>query len=88
MQLRWGDDMQDFNVTAWVGHSLSTTAILGALAGFFPWIAALAAFIWYSIQICESDTVKKYLAKRRAHKIARLKARVDLLEKYEKEDKK
>lgn len=85
--MHWGKPMEEFNLTAWVGHSLSTTAILGTIVGWFPPIAAVAAFIWYSIQIAESDTVQKFLNKRRAHKIARLKAKVELLEKYEKEEK-
>lgn len=82
-----GSTMDDINVTAWVGHSLSTTAIVGTLAGVFPPIAAVAAFIWYSLQIYESQTVKKFFARRRAHKIAKYKAKLIQLETLNKEDK-
>ncbi len=82
-----GAVMGDGNIVAWIGHGLSTTAILGTLAGLFPPIAALAAFIWYSVQLYESKTVQNWFARRRAHKIARLRARIRLLE-QETEEKK
>lgn len=79
-----GATMDDYNITAWIGHSLSGAAILGTLAGWFPPIAAVVAFIWYSIQIWESDTVQKYRSRRRARKIARYKAALTHLEELDK----
>ena len=42
-----------------VGDVISVGAILGSLAGWLPPLAALAAIIWYSIEIYESATVQK-----------------------------
>ena len=72
--------MEDYHITSWLGHSLSGAAILGTLAGWFPPIAAFVAFIWYSIQIYESKTVQDWFHARRAKKIARLKARLHVIE--------
>jgi hypothetical protein len=84
MQLR-GNLMEEANITAWVGHSLSTTAILGAVLGWFPPIAAAAAFCWYCVQLYESVTVQKFFMRRRTHKIARLRAKIKMLETLETE---
>jgi hypothetical protein len=72
--------MEDFNWIGWIGHSLSGTAILGSLIGFFPPIAAVAAFVWYTIQIWESQTMRNYFARRRARRIARYRAEIVRLE--------
>lgn len=79
MQLQ-GQPMDDYStLTAWIGHSLSSAAIVGTLVGWFPVVAALAAFIWYIIQIYESRTFQHWYAnmqmKRRARKLARLQAK-------------
>jgi len=78
----------DFEGLNWIGHSVSTVAILGTLAGLLPPIAALAAFLWYSVQLYESRTVRHYFAHRRAKKIASLKARLKVLEEIHHEDDK
>lgn len=39
---------------------VSAGTALGAILGFFPPIAALAACMWYSIQVWESHTVQKW----------------------------
>jgi hypothetical protein len=48
--------------------------------GWAPGIAALVALIWYLIQIYESATVQRWVANRRIRKIARMKAKVMMLE--------
>lgn len=77
--MRWDRPMDDYSaLTAWVGHSLSGTAILGSLVGLFPPIAAAAAFIWYLIQVYESRTFQHWFRNRqmkyRAKKLAKLRA--------------
>jgi len=78
--MRWGLPMDDYSaLTAWVGHSLSGTAILGSLVGLFPPVAAAAAFVWYVIQVYESRTFQHWFRNRqmvhRAKKLARLRAK-------------
>ena len=57
-------------ISSWVGHIISTAAIIGSLAGLVPAIAALAAFFWYVIQVYESKPVQKWIHTRRLRKIA------------------
>ena len=64
----------------YLGHSLSGTAIVGTLLGWFPPVAAVAAFVFYTIQIYESRTIQRAIARHRALKIARLKARIQVIE--------
>ena len=58
---------------------LGTFAIIGTFIGWFPYIAAFAAFVWYVIQIWESRTIQHWWTNRRmiqkARKIAKLKAK-------------
>ncbi len=54
--------------------------VTATLLGLAPAFAAIIAFIWYCIQIYESATVQRWLATRRVRKLARLKARVLMLE--------
>lgn len=46
-------------VTA-VADTISAGAIVGSILGWFPPIAALAATVWYAVQIWESHTVQKW----------------------------
>jgi hypothetical protein len=66
-------------ITQLTGHSISLAAIFGTLFGWFPPVAAAAAFIWYSIQIYESKTFQHWhrnrMMMRRARKLAKLRAR-------------
>jgi hypothetical protein len=64
----------------WTAHILSLTALLGYLAGLFPIVAGMAAFIWYLIQIYESELVQSYFRRRRHRKIALLKKALSELE--------
>jgi hypothetical protein len=41
------------------GHFVATVAIIGTFAGYLPYAAATAAFIWYILQIWESPVVQK-----------------------------
>lgn len=41
--------------------SVSAAAILGTLAGWLPPLAALAAIVWYAVQIWESKTVQAWV---------------------------
>lgn len=47
---------------------LSAGAIVGVFAQLLPPIAALAAILWYAVQIYESHTVQTFLHKRRVVK--------------------
>jgi len=67
-------------LSQWLGSGASAAAIIGAFLGWAPAIAALIAGIWYCVQIYESRTVQRYMAGRRLRKLARLKARVLMLE--------
>lgn len=72
--------MDQHSVSQWVGNGFSVLAIVGGFLGWAPAIGALVAAIWYSIQIYESATVQRWVANRRVRKIARLKARVIMME--------
>lgn len=61
-------------------NGVSILTILGSLAGFLPPFAALLAAGYYMIQIYESDTLKRWRARRRVGKLEKLKAKVAALE--------
>lgn len=78
--------MNDHDVTVYyvgwlIGHIASPLAILGALAGFLPPMAATIAFVWYVIQIGESATFRKWQSRRRRRKIQRLEEHLTQLRK-------
>ncbi len=68
------------HVLSWIGNGASLGAVVTTLFGYLPPIAAFIALIWYLIQIFESGTVQKWIKTRRVRKIARMKARVLLME--------
>lgn len=68
------------NISQWIGNSVTGGAIIATLIGVIPAAAATVALIWYLIQIYESATVQRWLANRRTRRLARLKARVIMLE--------
>ncbi len=68
------------NINQWVGNIFSASAIIGVFAGWLPAIAALVAAVWYLIQIYESATIQRWVAGRRIRKIARMKAKVMMME--------
>ena len=67
----------------WTGNGVSTVAILGTFFGWFPYIAAFAAFVWYVIQIWESKTTQEWWVRRaatiKARQIAKLQAKEKLI---------
>jgi len=67
-------------INQWVGNIISLGAIVSTFFGWVPVVAACVALLWYIIQISESATVQRWLANRRRRTIAKLKARVLLLE--------
>lgn len=75
-----GPDMSDHPIALWFGNIASAGAILTTLAGLLPPITAIVALIYYFIQISESETVKSWRRHRRAHRIAKLRARLLELE--------
>ncbi len=82
-------EMQDApsdHILSWFGNGASGVAIVSTMFGWLPPAAALIAIVWYLIQIYESVTVQKWLAGKRARKIARLKARVIMMEAQNKPD--
>lgn len=54
------DADRHIHVLTHVADTISAGAILGSILGWFPPIAALAATVWYSVQIWESHTVQKW----------------------------
>ena len=65
--------------TSWVADTLSAGAIVATIAGYLPFIAAVAGLLWYLIQIWESRTVQHWMRNRqmvrKAKRIAKLKAK-------------
>ena len=57
------DKAQPMHHLSSVGDSISAAAVTGVLAGWLPTICAVAALIWYGIQIY--DWVQNKLALRR-----------------------
>lgn len=72
--------MDSNHITLWLGNTASLAAIVSAMLGWAPLFAAIVAAVWYLVQIYESATVQRYLASRRARKLARLKAQIVALE--------
>lgn len=74
--------MLDFDWHKVVGY-LGTFAVVGTILGWFPYIAAVAAFLWYVVQLWESRTVQHWWVNRqmvrRLRKIARLKEREKII---------
>lgn len=68
------------HILSWVGNGASVGAIVSTLAGWLPPAAAFIALIWYVIQIYESNTVQAWVRNKRTRKIARMKARVLMME--------
>jgi len=71
---------QHSTLNLWVGNVISASAILTTLLGLVPAIAAIVALLWYLVQIYESNTIQTWLKNRRLRKLARLKARVIMLQ--------
>ena len=46
-----------------VGDALSLSAVIGAIAGALPAIAALVTIIWTGIRIWETKTVQDWITK-------------------------
>lgn len=67
-------------IVSWIGNSISVGVIYASVMGILPAVAAIAAIIWYYIQISESQTVRHWKARRLARKIAKVKAQLVLLE--------
>ena len=68
---------------SWVfGHVASGAAIIASLVGFLPPLAALIAFVWYVIQICESETFQNWRERRRIRKIKSLEEHLAQLRKH------
>lgn len=72
--------MNNDHIMAWVGNGISAGAILSTFMGWTPSVAAVVALIWYLIQIFESDTMRKWRARRRLRKLTRLRAEILRLE--------
>jgi len=74
----------DHTFSTWLGNVLGGGAVVTSLAGWLPatitLITASVALVWYLIQIHESETVRRWLANRRARKIVALKAKRLVLE--------
>lgn len=67
-------------ISQWLTNGVAGSAIITSILGIVPVFAALVALIWYLIQIYESLTVQRWLSLRRVRKLARLKARVLMME--------
>lgn len=67
-------------ITTWFSNLLGGGVVTATLVGMAPAAAAVIAILWYLIQIYESRTVQRWLSQHRVRKLARLKARVIMLE--------
>lgn len=81
------DHDNHIRVLTHVADTISAGAILGTFLGYMPPLAALAAIIWYAVQIWESHTVQKWwrlhVRRRRTHAIRRHRPGVRRLVKTE-----
>lgn len=72
-------DSSGLHPLAWAADVVSAGAIVGTIAGYLPFVAALAGLIWYVIQIWESRTIQHWWRNRqmvrKAKRIAKLKAK-------------
>ena len=53
------------------GDALSVGAVIGAITGILPAIAALFTIIWTAIRIYETETVQRLLGNRRRRRTDR-----------------
>lgn len=72
-------DFRDHTVQV-VGNTVSIGTIVSVLAGVLPVAASAIAFVWYVIQIHESETWRKRITRRRQRRIAKLRAELIYLE--------
>lgn len=72
--------MNDHPYSTWLMNAIGTGTIFATIMGYVPSIGAGVAAVYYVVQIIESATVQRWLAGRRIRKLARLKARVVMLE--------
>ncbi len=68
-------------LTSWLGHSVSLTALIGVVAGFFTPLAAVITTCWFGLQIWESQTVQELRRNRKARKLEKLRDQIAKLEK-------
>jgi hypothetical protein len=54
------------DIDHWFAHTVSIGAIVGAIRGDLPEIAAVVALSWYVLQIWESRTVQSWRLTRKA----------------------
>lgn len=66
------------------GHIASAGAIVFAILGWLPPLAALVGLIWYCIQIHESKTMQDWLKRRRLRRINRLREQLLVLQTLDK----
>lgn len=74
------DTDTNHTVSHWIANTISGGTVLSAVMGYTPAIAAIVGLVWYLIQIYESATIQHWIAGRRVRRLARLKARVLMLE--------
>ena len=64
----------------WTINGVAIGTIITSIMGVIPAMAALAAAIYYLVQVWESETVRQWRESRRLKKIASLRAKILLLE--------
>jgi hypothetical protein len=69
--------MIEHDVGYWTGHVLSGLAILGWAAGIIPWLATLAALIYYCMLIYNRPELQAWRNRRKRRAIARLQKEID-----------
>lgn len=73
-------NLSNIDLTPVIGHTVSIGGLVSYYIGWLPAPAALIAFVWYAIQIYESNTVQNWRNRRRERKISRLKRQLAILE--------
>ena len=67
-------------VASYFLQATPVVAIVTVIVGWLPPITAFVALVWYMIQISESKPVRRWRHRRTSIKLARLKARVMMME--------
>jgi hypothetical protein len=80
--------MEEVSWASWMGHTLSSIAIVGSAFGWFPYFAAFLAACWYAVQLYESKTIQDSIKAHRLRKAARLRAKLMIVEELLKQTEK
>lgn len=70
---------QHYQALVLTADAVSAVAVIGAIVGWAPPLAAMGALVWYIVQIYESKTVQQWLGRRRQRRESRARVEAHLL---------